>query len=225
MNANPLDRSASAALLDRARKAFGRRMILTLAEVAALIESSVHTARRRLKQWRTFNSYNQNARYYTLPETPEFGSHGLWRCRGVFFSRHGNLKQTAVELIACSEAGLDGAQLGEILGLDPRSFLLALADHPRLEREKSQGRFVYYCADRSRGAEQRRRRCLLSAGDRLPSDFEAVAILVEKLKDPALSVEGLRRRLKKQKLRVEPELIENLFARHGLAVKKTPPSI
>jgi hypothetical protein len=210
--------------LDRARKAFGRRMILTLQELATLIRSSVHTARRRLKHWRALNSYNHNGRYYTLPEVPEFDADGLWRCRGVFFSRHGNLKQTVIELVARSEAGLDAAQLREMLGLDPRSFLSAFADHPRLRREKTRGRFVYYSADPTRGVPQRRRRAALSAGGRLPTDLEAVAILVEKIKYPSLSHQALSRRLKKQKLSVEPQTIHNLFVHHGLTVKKTPPS-
>jgi len=200
-------------------------MILTLREVAELIQSSVHTARRRLKQWGALNSYNQNGRYYTLPDVPEFDTHGLWHWHGVFFSRYGNLKQTLIELVARSEAGLDAVQMREILGLDPRSFLSAFADHPQLRREKTQGRFVYYCADSSLGAEQRRRRCALIATGRLPTQFEAIAILVEKLKHPALSLDELSRRLRKQKLFVEPETIQNLFVSHGLAVKKTPPSI
>ena len=100
----------------KARKVFRRRKILTLGEVAELIHSSIHTARRRIKEWRAHTSYNQNGRYYTLPEVPEFDAEGLWRCRGVFFSRHGNLKQSVVELIARSQAGLDAGELGSLLG-------------------------------------------------------------------------------------------------------------
>jgi hypothetical protein len=111
-----------------------------------------------------------------------------------------------------------------MLGLDPRSFLSAFADHPRLRREKTRGRFVYYSADPTRGVPQRRRRAALSAGGRLPTDLEAVAILVEKIKYPSLSHQALSRRLKKQKLSVEPQTIHNLFVHHGLTVKKTPPS-
>ncbi len=113
----------------------------------------------------------------------------------------------------------------EILGLDPRSFLSAFAHHPQLRREKSQGRFVYYCADPSVGAEQRRRRCALIAAGRLPTQFEAIAILVERIKHPALSVDALSRRLRKQKLFLEPETIQILLVNHGLEKKKTPPSI
>ncbi len=209
---------------DRARKAFRRRKIMTLGEVAELIHSSIHTARRRLKTWQARNSYNHNGRYYTLPDVPAFDVNGLWRWRGVFFSQYGNLKQTVIELVRRAQAGLDAGEMRSLLGLDPRSFLSAFANHPRLRRDKAQGRFVYYCADPSVYAEQQQRRGL-SAKGRQPTPFEAIAILVEKIKHPALSNEALSRRLKKQKLSVEPETIENLFVRHGLAVKKTPRSV
>jgi hypothetical protein len=125
-------------------------------------------------------------------------------------------------LIRRPEAGLEAAELGERLGLDPRSFLSAFADHPLLRREKTQGRFVYYAADPDLYSQQRQCRGLRSATARESSELEAVAILVEKIKHPALSVEELCRRLRRRKLSVEPEMIRNLFARHGLAVKKTP---
>ena len=213
------------ARIEKARKAFRRKMILTLAEVADLIDSSIYTARRRLNEWGALTSYNQNGRYYALPDVPAFDGDGLWHWRGVFFSRYGNLKQTVVELIRRSLAGLDAGEMGSLLGLDPRSFLSSFADHPQIKREKSQGRFVYYCADRSVYAGQQQRRSALSAEGRQPTAFEAIAVLVEKIKHPALSNEALSQRLKKQKLSVAPETIKNLFVRHGLAVKKTPRSI
>ena len=209
---------------DRARKAFRRRKIMTLGEVADLIHSSIHTARRRLKTWQARNSYNHNGRYYTLPGVPAFDVNGLWRWRGVFFSQYGNLKQTVIELVRRAQAGLDAGEMRSLLGLDPRSFLSAFANHPRLRREKAEGRFVYYCADPSVYSEQQQRRAL-SAKGRQPTPFEAIAILVEKIKHPAMSNEALSRRLRKQKLSVEPETIDNLFVRHGLAVKKTPRSV
>ena len=216
---------SSDAVSKGARRAFRRRKIMTLGEVAELVHSSIHTARRRLKQWRSHTSYNHNGRYYVLPEVPEFDADGLWRWRGVFFSQYGNLKQTVIELIRRSQAGLDAGEMRSLLGLAPRSFLSSFADHPRLMREKTQGRFVYYCADPPVYAQQQRRRCALSAKGRQPTPVEAVAILVEKIKHPGLSNKALSRRLRKQKLSVEPETIHNLFVRHDLAVKKTPHSI
>ena len=215
----------SDALVEKAQKVFRRRMILTLGEVAELIHSSIHTARRRLKEWRALNSYNHNGRYYALPDVPEFDANGLWQRRGVFFSQYGNLKQTVVELVRRSQAGLDAGEMRSLLGLDPRSFLSAFAKHPQLRREKTQGRFVYYCSDPAVYGKQRQRRWALNAKGRQPTPFEAVAILVEKIKHPALSNEALSRRLKRQNVSVEPEIIQNLFVRHDLTLKKTPHSV
>jgi hypothetical protein len=210
---------------EQARKAFARRKIMTLGEVAEFVRSSIHTARRRLRQWQAANSYNHNGRYYTLPDVPEFDGHGLWHWRGVFFSQHGNLKQTVIALVQRSPAGLDAGELRSLVGLDPRSFLSAFATDPRLRREKAQGRFIYYAADMTAYSAQRQRRATLPARGRQPTPSEAVAILVETIKQPALSYEALSRQLRKQKVLVEAETIQDFFLRHGLTVKKTPHSI
>jgi hypothetical protein len=212
-------------LAKNALKSFRRRMILTVGEVADLIDSTIHTARRRLKRWGAVNSYNHNGRYYALPDVPQFDPNGLWHYRGVFFSRYGNLKQTVVELVRRSRAGLDAREIRSLLGVEPRSFLSAFASHPHIRREKSRGRFVYYCADPAVHQKQRQRRWALNTKGRLPAPAEAVAILVEKIKRPELSNEALSKRLKKQNLYVPPQIIENFFLRHGLAVKKTPRSV
>jgi hypothetical protein len=201
---------------------FRRRKIQTLGEVAQLIHRTVHTARRKLKVWKTHHSYNQNGRYYTLPDVPEFDANGLWRWRGAFFSRYGTLRQTLIELVRRSAAGLNASEIGYLLGLDPRSFLSAFANDPQLMREKTQGCFVYYDANPDVGVAQRKRRFTLSTTSRRPTDSEAIAILVEKIKYPALSDKALSRRLVAQNLRVAPEMIGNFFAQHGLTVKKTP---
>jgi len=212
----------SGTVVDIALRAFRRRKILTLVEVAGLIRRSIHTARRWLKAQKAHRSYNKNGRYYALPDVPKFDTNGLWRWRGVLFSQYGNLTKTVIELVRRSEAGLDGTEVGERIGLAPRSFLSGFADHPKLRREKVQGRFVYYAADPSLYSQQRQRRSLMGPTTREPSESDAVAILVEKIKYPALSVEELWRRLRRKKLQVEPEMIRDLFARHGLGVKKTP---
>ena len=87
------------------------------------------------------------------------------------------------------------------------------------------GRFVYYSSDETVYGKQRQRRRALSAKGRQPTQFEAIAILVEKIKHPALSNEALSRRLRKQNLSVQPETIHNLFVRHDLPLKKTPHSL
>ena len=210
---------------EQARKAFMRRKAMTLEEVSELILGSIPTVRRRLKQWQAITSYNHNGRYYTLPDVPEYDGDGVWRWHGIFFSKHGTLRQTVVALVQRSSAGLDASELRSLVGLDTRSFLSAFAADPGLRREKTQGRFVYYAAEMAVYSAQRQQRNRLQAAGRQPTPSEAVAILVEKIKQPTLSDEALSQKLLRQKVSVEAETIRNFFLRHGLSEKKTLHSI
>jgi hypothetical protein len=203
---------------------FRLRKVVTLVELALALYCSPRTVHRRLAQWGAINSYNQNGRYYTLPDIPKFDVDGLWRFQGAFFSRFGNLTQTFVQLVGNSPAGLTAGEVGQLLGLRPSSFLWAFRDHPEVKREKHRGLYVHFASDPVRYVQQRQRRSTMSTTTRLPSEVEAVAILVEKIKHPALCVEELSRRLRRKKLPVEPEMVRNLLARHGIAEKKTPRS-
>lgn len=202
------------------------RKVVTLAELALHLNCSRRTVQRRLADWQAMSSYNRNGSYYTLPDIPKFDAHGLWRYQGVFFSRFGSLPETFVQLVAQSSAGLTASEAGELLGLRPSSFLWSLREHQALRREKHLGRYVYLSSAPARYQEQRQQRRLMRGGTaRLPTDSEAVAILIEKVKQPSLSDEELSRRLEKQKVFVESEIIHDFFVRHNLAVKKTPRSV
>jgi len=210
---------------DRAAGFLRLKRIATLVELAVHLHCSARTAQRRVTQCRAIHSYNHNARYYTLPQIPQFDAHGLWRYRGVFFSRHGNLPQTFAQLVHQSPAGLTAAEAGELLGLRPSSFLWSLRQHPAVKRAKHQGLYVYWAGDADRRAEQQRRRAQAQLTQRGLTEAEAIAILVEKIKHPAASVAALSRRLATHSLRVEPERIAEFLAEHGVGVKKTPHSV
>jgi len=201
------------------------RKVVTLAELALHLNCSRRTVQRRLADWQAMSSYNRNGSYYTLPDIPKFDAHGLWRYRGVFFSRFGSLPETFVQLVAQSSAGLTASEAGELLGLRPSSFLWSLREHQALRRQKYLGHYVYLSSAPGRYQEQRQQRWLMRGAARLPTDSEAVAILIEKVKHPSLSDEELSRRLEKQKVFVESEIIHDFFVRHNLAVKKTPRSV
>ena len=175
---------------------------------------------RRLAKLRTIRSYNRNGRYYTLEGIPKFDANGLWRYRGTCFSRFGNLRQTFVQLVRISQAGLTSHEAGDLIGLRPSSFLWNFHNHPAIKRQKHQGRYVYFASEPARYAQQRQNRVTMSQTKRLPSEFEAIAILVEKIKYPQLSLEELADKLKAKNLCIAPEVIENLFLHHGLVIKK-----
>lgn len=208
----------------QALKVFRARKTATVDEIATFLGASLPTARRRLKAWGAYHSYNHNGRFYALPAVARFDDNGLWRHGGRGFSKHGNLAQTLVQLVADSEDGLCAAELGELLGSAPHSFLWQFRDHPALRRRKHQGRFVYFSADEARYATQSKARQDSSRDTKMPGDGEAVAILVAAIKHPGLSARRLCRAIQKAGGSSTPQRIKNLFARHGLTLKKTPPS-
>ena len=209
---------------NQALKVFRAKKTATIDEIAALLGASLPTARRRLKAWGAYRSYNHNGRFYALPAVARFDDNGLWRHGGIGFSKHGNLGQTLVGLVTRSEGGLRAAELGVLLGMAPHAFLSQFRDHPALSRQKHQGRFVYFSAQGPGHCRQVEARERKREGAEMPGDAEAVAILVAAIKHPGLNARQLCRGVEKEGGASTPQRIENLFARHGLTLKKTPPS-
>ena len=203
-------------------RAIHQKKIIAIDNLASLLSSSIKTARRRLKLWQAITSYNMNGRYYTLPGIPDFDSHGLWQYRQVRFSQHGNLKNTIIAVVNQSNAGLDAAEASDILGISVRSFLSSLQKDPDLTREKMQRRFVYFSAAQKDYIKQKEHRYAMTRTIQLPSDIEAIAILVETIKNPDLSIDQLAGKLQQNNYRISSESIENLFSYHGLSIKKMP---
>ncbi len=208
--------------IEKAQKAFRRQMILTLAEVAELIDSSIHTARRRLKDWQALTSYNQNGRFYTLPQVPVFNQHGLWRYKDISFSKYGNLKKTIIHLVMVSSAGLSGRELGDLVDLSPQSFMHHFSNCPGLCREKYNGVFVYFTDEPDIYERQRRQRqtdlCRIAVT--AISDSEAVMILVAIISHHGISADDILALPKIKKSKLTLATIQGFMESHGL-VKKT----
>ena len=210
--------------IKKALRCWQTRKVLTLAQLAIQLSCSPRTVQRRLKQWGALTSYNHNGRYYCLPQVPRFDPLGLWHYQGIGFSQYGNLKATVVGLVKQAPAGLSAQELGRQLGLAPHYFLSHFRDLPELTREKHQGRYVYFSSQPELYERQRTRREKLPLKSTVPSDQEAVAILVQKIKHPQWTSGQIAHRLRKPFPRLSAEGIDHLLARHGLAVKKTRPS-
>jgi hypothetical protein len=208
---------------ERVLKRFRAKKILTVEELAGLLESSTVTARRRLKKWKSYTSINWNGRYYVLPGVVEFDEWGLWRYNTVFFSKHGNLRKTITQLINVSEAGLDALKVSELVGIRANSsFLSGFRDI--VHRERQQGRFIYFSAnqDTYRKQKQCREQHLVKGVVRkLPTGADAILILVDRIKHPDSSIEQCARRVQKKMKHIGIGTIRELFEHHGL-LKKTP---
>lgn len=205
---------------------FYKSKVITINEMTSSLHCSLRTAHTRLKQWEAISSFNKNGKYYTLPQIARFNTNGVWHYQGIGFSKYGNLKQTFIHLVKNSEAGLYGSEIGEILSLDPRSFVSHFSDIPGIQREKISGSYVYFSSEPVIYQTQRHHRTerISQKKHDISQSSVAISILVEKIKHPQLDVAGLLKRLQTQGIHLSPQEISDFFDYHGIE-KKTPPSI
>ncbi|KKL94382.1 hypothetical protein LCGC14_1865230 [marine sediment metagenome] len=202
---------------------FRHSRIMTLTKLAHHLDCSTPTVRKRLRNWGALTSYNRNGRFYALSNVAKFDENGLWKYKGVFFSQWGTLKNTVQHVVRNSSAGLDASEIGRLVGLLPRSFMAQLRKIQGLRREKYEKRFVYYSDEDHTYSSQRSLRAEESKKmpKKLPSDAEAIFILVDRIKHSDSSVEQCVQRLRKKGKSVSIVDVRNLLAYHGIE-KKTP---
>lgn len=204
-------------------KRFRQKKVITIEQLVDLLQSSVITARRRLKKWKTYTSFNNNGRYYTLPDIPDFDRNGIWKYQTILFSRYGNLKQTIIQLVKQSGAGLSAKEIAEIVELPSNSsFFSKLHNFAGIKRERHQGRYIYFSDTPVLYEKQRQAFTLYREGEYiLPSDAEAVVILVQLIKHPDISIEELADRVAQEGKKIEPSVIKSFLESHEL-LKKIP---
>jgi len=152
--------------------------VFTLEQLVSYLGCSAPTARLRLKKWKSYTSYNKNGRYYSLHTVPRFDENGLWHYEHIFFSKSGNLKKTLIYLVQRSPSGLTGKEIGDLVGLPPRSFLHHFRNTAGIYREKIEGLYIYFSDDPGRYQRQTgNRSTLIVYQDKLFSDADDVIIL------------------------------------------------
>jgi len=207
--------------LDFVRAAVKRNKIFMLNELVSHLGCSSRTAQVKLKFWKAYTSYNQNGKYYTLPEIPYFDANGLWRYKSIAFSENGNLKQTIIHLVATSPGGLSGRQLGDMLGLEPQSFMHHFRKYPGLRREKHAGVFVYFADEPERYGVQRRqrqKRVCQSAATTI-SKSEAIMILVAIISHHDISADDIMAISEIKKSKLTLSVVQGFMEHHGLEKK------
>jgi len=138
---------------------FKRNKIATLNQLqSALGNPNQRTVFRKLKSLDYLSSYSHRGMYYTLQSIAKFNAEGLWSDQTVWFSRFGNLLDTARAFIERSEAGYSAAELGEALHVQTKHCLLSLIRAAKVRREKLQGCYIYFCSEANKYNSQRKAR-------------------------------------------------------------------
>ena len=204
-------------------KAFRRKKILTLEEIRAIADWSPMTLWRNLKPLGYYTSFNFNARYYTLAQTPRFDVNGLWFYRAVGFSSYGTLNRTVVALVENSDMGMTANELSEILTVRVQNQLSQLSAKREIGRVKWSRSQLYLSRDEHVGAEQLQRReahqqaMLLGAGgEQSPTEEETIEILAELVRKPRSSARGVAILLSARGLNVTRQKVLAVIDTYGL---------
>jgi len=164
---------------------FKRLCALTMPEMKAALGTEADlTVYRKLSALSYQSSYSHRGAFYTLQSIPRFDAHGLWGCRGAWFSRHGTLLDTAATLVDASGAGYLSAELEALLRVPVKDALRQLVQAGRLHRQDFQGLYLYLAKERTRRQEQWAARQAQQPGvDSRDEEFSAARVLFYSLLD------------------------------------------
>lgn len=143
---------------------FLQEKIVTLEQLKAALGNPARcTIFRKLGELEYLSSYSHRGKYYTLRSIARFTAQGLWSCRSVWFSRFGNLLDTAEALVESSRTGHTAAELRAVLHVKTKHALAQLVQSERLLRKTMDSAYVYLSSDRKAARRQQKTR-LAQAG-------------------------------------------------------------
>ena len=155
IKANMLIMNTTKYHLQALKQFFDRHKIATLDQLREALGSPARcTVFRKLGDLQYLSSYSHRGKYYTLKSIARFSEQGLWSFHSVWFSRFGNLLQTAQAFVHHSDAGYSAAELKDILQVKTKHALTQLVRDGRLERETFDSVYVYLSAQKDVASRQ-----------------------------------------------------------------------
>jgi hypothetical protein len=88
-----------------------------------------------------------------------------------------------------------------------------------MQREKHEGRFIYFSDDNETYKRQVLKRRSINKDDSFPSDSDAVIILIEFIKNPNATIDELSNKISKSGKRIDTNCIKGFLEYHGLQKK------
>ena len=160
---------------DDVRAFLRRTKVATLADLKVVLGTTgTMTVFRRLKAVGYLSSYSHRGMFYALEDIPQFDEQGLWNWHAIWFSRYGNLVETAREFVEESDSGFTASELEGVLHVECKRALLKLFRDDRVARRQIGGVYVYLTKEATRQRHQRQRR-QAHADDVLASQVEVMS--------------------------------------------------
>lgn len=134
-----------------------RNGIATFDELKSVMGNPARaTVFRKLGELEYLSSYSHRGKYYTMRSIARFSPEGLWSFKTVWFSKYGNLLDTAQALVDQSTSGYSAMELKAIVHVKTKHALRDLTDRDRLQRDKIGAQYIYLAADAQVAQQQRK---------------------------------------------------------------------
>ena len=138
------------------------RKIATFDQLKAALGNPARcTIFRKLAEMEYLSSYSHRGKYYTLRSIAKFNALGLWQYQSVWFSRFGNLIDTAEALVHRSESGYTASELKTVLQVDANHTLAQLVRSGQLQRDPFGSAYIYLSGESQVAQSQRKARKVL----------------------------------------------------------------
>ena len=208
-------------------KALRSKKILTIEELCEIAQRSPMTVWRILKPIGYYTSFNCNARYYTLVETPRFDADNLWFFRDIGFSSYGSLNRAIVGLVESSTMGMTPNELSAVLRVRVQNQLHHLFAQQKVDRVPWRRAYLYLSVEEEvreqqlRRHQARRERSVPVGGGPVPlTDSETIAILAELVRTPRFSVRRIATVLAARGLAVTHPKVLAVIEKYDLTKKR-----
>lgn len=166
---------------DRLTDLLRDQKVATMPQLKSVLGTSVtFTVLRKLAPLGYRSSYSHGGTYYTLDSIAQYDELGLWSHRGIHFSRHGTLLNTAATLVTNAPAGYFTRELDAVVQVASKDALRQLVQREQLERRELEGRYWYGAKERQRRQEQWATR---QAQQRPDEELQAALVLFYSLLD------------------------------------------
>ena len=164
---------------------------------------------RDLKKVELLTSYSHAGQHHALKSMVKFNPNGLWFYEQISFSKQGTLKNTLIQIVSNSPAGMTHKELKTLLRIQVQNPLTHLIKTDSLQRRSLADQvFVYLAHDDSMAQAQWQKRLELTENAlcvTLPSETIIIDILLEIIRghERIIDEEELRSNLKQRGINVQ----------------------
>ncbi|MCG2735177.1 MAG: hypothetical protein L6282_02160 [Candidatus Methanoperedenaceae archaeon] len=217
-------------LLDatKLKELFKKNIVMDIKSLIKQTSTSRITVLRQLKKIGYITSYNNNGKYYTLPEVAHFNESGIFDHKNILFYRDGGIQELVINEINLSEKGYTAEELSTKIGTRVNNQLTQFARKALITRRKYSDFYVYYSIDEAHQQKQANNRenelkvTFTKEESEVSEEKKTIRILLEIIRNPEAEPQEIGKRLREGGLKISETFIQNIFDKYEIQKKGSP---